>query len=226
MDETPFVFAWPVDEAGYEIVHQEEMAPDSGEPVASNGSQVLARRGGTLRTYHPLADETLWLRFSQDCKDAASVLRFANEYGRLGRSSNGPDHRLDHILRSAEVLRRIWKHIQASDRIAAALLFLKSDPPTMKQLIIWDADQPERFHYKLLPLSLRDALLYQAGEAITGKRRFERCRNEGCNNWFRLGAHIPNNGRARTITARREFCSDRCRVASSRRKKRGARAHA
>jgi hypothetical protein len=227
MQETPFAFAWPVDQDGYRIIYEEEeMVADPGEPEPVAGSHVVARRGGALRLYHPLDDETLWLRFAQDCKDAASVLRFANEYGRLGRSSNGPDHRLDHILQSAEVLRGIWKHIQAGDRIAATLLFLKNGPPTLKQIIVWDPDRPERFHYKLLPLSLRDALFYQAGEAITGKRRFGRCRNEGCSNWFRLGAHIPDNGRAHTITARREFCSDRCRVASARRKKTGASAHA
>ena len=226
MQESPFAFAWPVDKAGYEIVHQEETVAGLGEPVGKDGAKVLARRGGALQNYHPLDDDTLWLRFAQDCKESASVLRFANQYGRLGRSPNGPDHRLDHILNTAEVLRKVWKHIQAGDRKAAALLFLKNDPPTMKQIIIWDSDHPERFEYKLLPLSLRDALLYQAGEAITGNRRFGRCRNEGCSNWFRLGAQAPGAGRAHTITARREFCSDRCRVASARRKKRGASAHA
>jgi hypothetical protein len=196
-----------------------------GEPVDKDGSKVLARRGGALQNYHPLDDDTLWLRFAQDCKDSASVLQFANRYGPLGRSSNGPDHRLDHILSTAEVLRKIWKHIQAGDRHAAALLCLKN-APTMKEIIICDSDHPERFEFKWLPLSLRDALLHQAGEAITGKRRFGRCRNEGCSTWFRLGAHTPGAGRAHTITARREFCSDRCRVASARRKKRGASAHA
>src|ERR1051325_7305805 len=98
MQETPFVFAWPVDQAGYEIVHEDEV----GEPVGQNGAKVLARRGGALRNYHPLDDETLWLRFAENCKDSASILRFANQYGRLGRSSDGPDHRLDHILKTAD----------------------------------------------------------------------------------------------------------------------------
>jgi len=108
--------------------------------------------------------------------------------------------------------------------MAAALLFNR-DLPTMRQGILWYPNQPERYHYKLFPVSLRDALLHQAGEAISGNRSFRRCRNEGCLNWFRLGPHDASEGR-KTYTARREFCSDRCRVSSARRQKKEAAANA
>ena len=222
MQEVPFAFVWPVDEAGYQFV---QVDPESGDPNKA-GSNVLVRRGGPLRYYHPLDDESLWVRFAENCRDSASALQFANEYGRLGRSSEGPDNQLDHILETAAGLREIRGHLQVGDRKAATLCFSKSGLPTMKQVILWYANEPERFRYRLLPLSLRDALLHQAGEAITGNRRFRRCRNEGCSNWFRLGPQASDAGRARTITARREFCSDRCRVASARRREKEASPHA
>jgi hypothetical protein len=225
MAETPFAFVWPVDQAGYEICRN-RVDPETAELLGREEFEFVVPRGGPLRYYYPLDDESLWLRFSQTCEDADSVLSFANEYGRIGGSSEGMDDRLDRVLETAALMRKITDRLHVHDRYGAMMLFLKSDLPTMKEIILYNSNISQPFSYKLLPMTLRDALLHQAGEAITGNRRFRRCRNEGCPNWFRLGPQTATEGRRPTVTARREFCSDRCRVASARRQKREDTAHA
>ncbi len=225
MDENPFALAWPVDEDGYGIARKRDR--QEAEELEGGDIGVVVRRGGPLNFYRPLDDDGLWLRFAQTCKDADGVLLFANEFGRLGGSADDRDHRVDDILKTAALIRRIGERLQAGQRYEATMLFLKSGLPTMKEGILWYAAEPERFHYRLVPLTLRDALLHQAGEAITGNRHFRRCRNVGCPNWFRLGPNTAGEVRHRqTITARREFCSDRCRVASARWQKREGAGHA
>ena len=218
MNGTPFGFAWHVDRDGYEIHVEQESAGLAGRV----GFEVLVARGGRLRPTSPLDDESLWLRFAETCKDMDGVMLFTKEFGLLGASPE----RLDRILETAAHIRRISQHLDAGDRLTATRIF-DQNIPTMKAAILWYSREPERFHYRLIPVTLRDALLHQAGEAITGNRRFRRCRNEGCSNWFRLGPNVaPEDGRRQTITIRREFCSDRCRVASARRQKRELAAHA
>jgi hypothetical protein len=214
----PFRFAWPVDQDGYEIAH---VTLEQPRGLGMEREYDLVRgKGGPLRFYRPLEDDGLWLRFAQTCKDADSVLSFANEFGRLGTSPGELHDRVDEILGTAALLRRIWEQLQAGERLAATKLFASSALPTMKEGILWYADRPEVFEFRLVPQTLRDALLHQTGEAITGKRRFRQCRNEACPNWFRLGPQAKTEEGRRTYTARREFCSDGCRVAWARRAKR------
>jgi hypothetical protein len=61
-----------------------------------------------------------------------------------------------------------------------------------------------------VPISLRSALLIQAGEAIIGNRHFRRCKNYTV--WFQVGSGAN--------TPRREFRQDKCHVAGARRHKR------
>jgi hypothetical protein len=88
---------------------------------------------------------------------------------------------------------------------------LNFQPPRMKEVLEWN-DQIGRSETWLVPLDLRSALLHQAAQAIVGNHQWRRCRNQGCPHWLQLGG-------PRGATIRREFCSDRCRVASARRHK-------
>jgi hypothetical protein len=204
LSESPVAFAWSVDQDGYEMVEG-----------------ALLPRGGSLRFYRPLDDECLWLRFAHSCIDAEGVLSFANEFGRPSGASKDADNRLENILATGALLRKIIELVEKHRRYEAMLLFNRSKhAPKMREVIFWSSDNYIEFIF--LPQSLQDALFHQAGEAITGNRRFRRCQNEGCPKWFRLGARAGGS----TITTRREFCSDRCRVASSRRQKRKVAPHA
>jgi hypothetical protein len=222
----PFRFVWSVDQAGYEIARVMPQGPPGLGPPRE--CEVVRAKGGPPRSYWPLDDEALWLTFAETCRDAASVIAFANEFGPLRVVREGLTDRVSDIIETAATLRRIEQQLHAGERLAATQLFADIGLPTMKEGIFWYADSPEVFEFWLVPLTLRDALLHEAGLAITGNRHFRRCRNEGCANWFRLGGAQPRGtpkrttGVARAFTARREFCSDRCRVASARRQKRKA----
>jgi hypothetical protein len=183
---------------------------------------LIRSKGGPPRFYRPLNEDGLWLLFADACKTAEGVLSFVNQFGHLTRSPE----RLDSFLETAALIRRIAERLQAGDRMAATNLFATSGLPTMKEAVLWSADRPEVFEFRFVPITLRDALLHQIGEAITGNRLFRRCRNESCPNWFRLGPQSRTEGGARAYTTRREFCSDRCRVAFARCKKREKTANA
>jgi hypothetical protein len=205
-----------VDLDGYKITRKREVG--SGEPF-----EVLTPNGGLKEDYRPLDEEGLWLRFAQNCHTVDDALLFTQYFGLLER---GPDQRITRILDTAQALRGIWDALEAHQQLTAVRLFTEAGLPVMREAIFWYPPvQPKRFLYRLIPVTLRDALLHQAGEAITGSRRFRRCRNEGCPNWFRLGPSITDGGR-QTITERREFCSDRCRVSANRKEKRKVKADA
>jgi len=219
-DADPFRFVWSVDQAGYEIARVMPQGPPGLGP--SRECEVIRAKGGPPRSYWPLDDEALWATFAETCKDASGVIAFANEFGPLGVVREGLRDRVSDILGLAATLRRIWQQLQAGERLAATQLFAHTGLPTMKEAIFWFDGRPELL---IIPVTLRDCLLHQASLAITGNWRFRRCRNEGCANWFRLGGAQPKGiakrtaEAARAYTARREFCSDRCRVASARRQK-------
>jgi hypothetical protein len=152
----------------------------------------------------------LWLRFANECFTAADALAFVNEFGLLGE---GRYDYPDQILNTAELIRQIHASLENGDRTAAADLFSRYANPSLTAHL---SETAGKFAISLAPLSLRAALLLQAAETITSHRQWRRCRNDGCREWFRLGqgAH----------TTRREFCSDRCRVATARRRKEASRA--
>jgi hypothetical protein len=209
-----FKFQWKVDQDGYEVTADEV------------GREVLRPRGPRWRYYRPLEDDGLWLRFAETCRNRDGVLQFVGEYGLLRDAQ-------DWVEYDRGVAGKLWviaSHLDAGDRRSAKELFNDESRdsfahPRMTEHILWSPDKPEVFEPAIVPEGLEDALRHQALEAITGNRQFRRCRNEGCANWFRLGPRSARDG-GHTYTVRREFCSDRCRVAYARRQRREGSAHA
>jgi hypothetical protein len=222
----PFHFCWGVDQTGYEV--------RTGVPglILSEVSEFVVAHGGPERRYQPLEHPALWRTFCETCQDRDGALTFAGKfgllrepnqlaYGAFGRLPPEPGDRLADTLELANHIRAIARLLDLGLRREAMNRF-NNDRPKMSEYILWEQEQPERFRYKWVPLSLRDALLHQIGEAITRNHQFRQCANSGCSNWFQLGPHQAQGGRRQTTTVRRRFCSDYCRVASARRQKREA----
>jgi hypothetical protein len=217
-----FQFQWQVDQDGYET------AVEGGRDVYGRPGEfkTIRPRGQRWRYYRPLETDGLWLRFAGTCRTGDGVLQFVEEYGLLHDAQD----RIDRFILVAGRLWEIAEKLHAGDRRSAASIFNTrslEDPfnfPEMAEYVAWSTDRPGDFKPAFAPRQLEDALKHQACEAITGNRQFRRCRNEGCANWFRLGPRAARDG-GHTFTARREFCSDRCRIAHARRSKREA-AHA
>src|SRR5215471_11973507 len=104
------------------------------------------------------------------------MLQFVSEYGMLRHQ----DDNVDHYRRLAERLWAIYEQLSRGTRSSAAAIFteraLSWRPPSMRESILWSADRPEAFELAVIPDLLEDALKHQAAEAITGNRRFRRCR--------------------------------------------------
>jgi hypothetical protein len=218
-----FQFEWKVDQNGYASERRRGRDPDG---YGDGEFEYIEARGGPLRFYRPLDESGLWLRFADTCRSREGVLQFVRDYGTL---YDGRDI-VERYRRLAERLWAIYERLSAGDRGSAAALFTDRTtffwrPPNMRLTILQHADRPETFELTVIPNVLEDALKHQAAQAITGNRQFRRCRNQGCANWFRLGPRAASEG-GRTFTARREFCSDRCRVGHARRQRREAAAHA
>jgi hypothetical protein len=213
----PFQFEWPVDQAGYDLVHVP--AREGGSLLSSDSEHDEIRpRGGPPRYYRPMDEHPgLWRRFAETCGSADGILGFVTEFGLLG------DGRPGNVIAVASFVDRIADSLDAGAREDAVALFngqamsteYIAPSPSLTAGIVRN-ERSRAFEFKLVPRDLISAILVQAGEAITGNRRFRHCKN--CPEWFPLGV--------RGRTERREFCSDRCRVASARRHKREASANA
>jgi hypothetical protein len=206
--KNPFVFEWPVDQHGYEIEHAK--GDDRGTLLSSVTLDSIRPAGGPPRYYRPLEEHPgLWRQFADTCLSFEGVLAFVREFGLLTHLWIDRDYP-DEVLKTAELVRQVATKLDDGDRREAADL-LNVRPPQIAEVLDWN-DRIGRFETRLVPLDLRSALLHQAAEAIAGNHQWRRCRNQGCPRWLQLGG-------PRGVTVRREFCSDRCRVASARRHK-------
>jgi hypothetical protein len=174
---------------------------------------VIRPRGGPLREYRPMDDHPgLWRRFAA-CADASGLLAFVCEFGLLYSIERADSfHHVDYILSTAELVHQIAKRIDCMLYAEAAALWNERAHPRLSAVLV-STPRHGRFELKPTPLTLIGALLMQTSEAIEHNQHWRHCRNDGCPEWFRIGdgAH----------TSRREFCSDRCRVAWARHNKPG-----
>jgi hypothetical protein len=155
----------------------------------------------------------LWRQFAEMCSSADGALVFASRFGMLSERQevrNKQREEVSAVLNTADLIRQVCAHIDAGDKPAAAALWSEYAKPLVTVAII-ENERRTGFEEILVPTSLRSALLLQTKDAITRDQTWRRCRNESCTEWFRVGQGA--------YTERREFCSSRCRVASTRRHK-------
>jgi hypothetical protein len=175
--------------------------------------------GGPHREYRPM--EGLWRRFAE-CTDASSALAFVQEFGllfsmmrpqasySLEEDDQLPSDSIKAILATSATIRRIIGLMDNNRRVEAAEHWSTWTRPRLTARLLPTA-RPDRYEFKLIPVTLSAALLLQAGDAIAFNQEWRHCRNDTCSNWFRIGVGAK--------TKRSEFCSTRCRVAASRHRK-------
>jgi hypothetical protein len=212
MGDGLFWFKWPVDQDGYELDERTEglLGDFGGLSFQENpGPPLIRGRGGPPRYYHPLeAHPALWCEFAAECVDDHGILRFANKYGLLGNNHDGPESSLDVIddtLREARVARAIAAHHDAGSKAEAMEVFNDYAQPLLIAGI--QCGKAGKQEIKMVPRTLRNALRLQMMDAITGQIPVRRCKN--CTTWFPYGP-------GQKATVRKQFCSDRCRVAFDR----------
>ncbi len=203
-----FQFEWPVDRDGYEWAHDR---PGSEQPPYSilTGLRgwVIRPRGGPKAFYRPLEEQPgLFRRFAslpQDDRDA--ILEFTNLFGMLDGSTNGTQ--LDIIADRIERFHIITGALDYSSPLVAAVAFNDFFHPRFT-VQMDAAKSPPRLSVE--PTTLYGAMMLQVAMEISGTSKFKKCKQ--CPQWFPIGK--------KGATIRKEFCSDRCRVAWNRRQKR------
>lgn len=123
----------------------------------------------------------------------------------LGNTYDGTESSWDFIdetLRAARVARTIAAYLDAGSKAEAMEVFNDHAQPLLIAGIQYS--EAGKLEIKMVPRTLRNALRLQMMDAITGQITFRRCRN--CTTWFPYGP-------GQKATVRKQFCSDRCRVA-------------
>ena len=244
-----FAFEWAVDQDGYDveiIVDPERPSPPHFEratitprggplrfyrPLSehpdlwrrfANSCHTAADAGAFVTQYGPV-----WSGFLPDHrlvdatgKDAPGVSQaFAHMVTRFyhrwldtdfSPDAGPPIENAHPILVLAHRLRGCAEALDSGDRQRAAGS-LSYQAPEVEEILVWD-DSRARFETRLLPLNLGFGLLHQALESVAQNYRWRRCANDGCPAWMRIGTGA--------FSRRAEYCTDRCRVAASRKRKR------
>ncbi len=219
-----FHFDWYVDQHGYEEVVYErgvERGAERRAALSAKEGKYIRGKGGPLRAYRPLEDfPGLHRRFAELPMDTPAILEFVHMFGLLGSSSSeswlgeedlsywhGSITSMRHMVHALDVGER--------DRNEACEWFnihMNAVPPHRPQVSVWIKYGPGlRAQSRMVPSTLLGAMYLQMLDELTGRPSFKKCK--WCPNWFSYGR---GTGRRET----KEFCSDRCRVAWNREKKR------
>lgn len=186
-----FEFDWAVDQDGY------DWADD-----ASRG-WVLRRRGGPNRFYRPLEDNPgLFRRFASlpAIPDRDAILEFTNRFGFIDGNLDSDFFLFDQFKQQQINLSYVVSILETEDQKKASVAFNSLLHPRFR---IWMDIRPEPPEMQIVPVTLYAAMMVQLAQEIAGIVRFRKCKH--CPEWFSLGKN--------QATTRREFCSDRCRVA-------------
>ena len=217
-----FEFVWLVDEDGYEI--------RSGRPdgVSLDGvvrryrqGPWLARKGGALRRSRLLADHPEMSAEFASLLDAGrvsgdAIIRFAGEYGFL-RHWPGPDADCDaeSLQYWGDSIWRVSEFLKMADQNPVDAVSLAGwfncymQPISRMHLTAAQKDVSLQFN----PLCLWDAICVQMAALVDQSVGVKKCKN--CGGWIQYGQGTGH-------TRRKDFCSDRCRVAWNRSKAKGA----
>lgn len=210
-----FHFAWYVDQDGYEAVSAEELPEGVRRPVLQAATLPagqgfwLKRKGGLLRAYRPLDEQSgLARRFAYLPKTPSAFVDFANEFGFLGAGCAEHPDDLEWEEHSwwwhnhVQGFRSVVECIDAGDKYSIASVFNQYVEPKMAVRI--DTVRAKQPVLKVVPLNLIEGMWLQVAGELTAGTKYRKC--EWCPRWFSYGA---GTGRRET----RRFCSNRCRKA-------------
>lgn len=226
LPEELFRFSWYVDQHGYKLEFQED-EPGKTSLTAKIPGWRLARKGGPLREYWPLDEHPgLFRRFANLPEDLSpedlspepkALLEFANEFGLLGTwaISTGQMPDSEDLIGWRDDIRSFRAMVGAIDdgRVREACEAFRGNTGPRMTVRIEHAPFGGRYpSLHVAPLTLVGALWLQVAGQLTQGLKFRKCKHKQC------PTHFPVGARTR-FRKTKVFCSDRCRVAWNRQKK-------
>ncbi len=233
LPEGLFRFTWQVDQLGYDLKYRHR-EPEPGRRALILGEIVgwhLVRKGGPLREYWPLDDHPgLFRQFANLPEDLSpedqstepkDLLAFANEFGLLGymsgtftSKSEPPDSEDLHSWQGyIHSFRLMVDAIEDGREQAACDAFDTDIRPRMTVRVEPGPFGSRRPSLHVTPLTLVGALWLQVAGQLTQGLEFRKCKQ--------CPTHFPV-GTGTRFRMTKIFCSDRCRVAWNRQKKKEA----
>ena len=201
-EQNLFHFDWVVDQHGYELVKRESNKSHGTtaihELLAQDGCWTIRSKGGPPRAYRPLEDhQGMFRQFASLKVDPDAVMEFVNKFGFLGVGADEED--LETWYGAIEYIAPVVHLID--EGILREAMSMRIDNPALK-----------RARLQITPTNLLGAMWLQLGGEITHGTKFKTCRM--CPTWYPVGPGTNNR-----VT--REYCSNRCRTAWNRPKKKG-----
>jgi hypothetical protein len=128
------------------------------------------------------------------------VLSFTEQFGFIKGIESDQVFLFDRFERDLQILKHVVSVIDEGPAFNAAWAFNSLLHPGFR---LWMDTMENPPTMQVIPTTLYGALMVQAAQEIAGIVKFRKCKQ--CPEWFPLG---KSKG-----TTRKEFCSDRCRVA-------------
>ncbi len=198
-----FEFVWSVCRDGYR--YEERNVEEGIIPV-------VVKNSARFRNYRPLVEfPGLFRRLAHVPTEPGPIVEFANEFGLLWQESGDFDD-YQFFVRSIFEMSYVVDAIDRGRHQDAQHIFNTPHFRPTFSIRLYALSGP-RSQMKIQPLSLMAALWKQVAEEISTGTNFKKCKF--CPMWFSYG---PGTGRKNT----KVFCSDRCRVAWNRQKKKEA----
>ena len=218
-----FHFTWQVDQLGYDLKYEPAMSGKTSMTSEIPGWH-LVRKGGPLREYWPLDDHPgLFRQFANLPEDLSTepkdLLAFANKFGLLGfgllrfmpRGEPPDSEDLKGWRDYIHSFRTMVDAIDGKREKEACEAFNAHIRPRMTVRIERDPFGSSLPRLHSTPLTLVGALWLQVAGQLTEGLTFRKCKQ--------CPIHFPVGSGTRFRTTK-IFCSDRCRVAWNRQKRR------
>ena len=210
-----FVWYRPVD--GCEVVTNPGRPPNPNatgllDAVGMEPMEMIRAKSDRVNAYNPhLEQQTLFYEFANLGDTANAVCDFVARYGFLGeRWATNPAAIVSEPVKDILLVRAAMSALLSLNENGrgdiAALAFNKEMRPVVVEYI--DNTNPNRLLPVQSPMSLEGLLWLQFRDLLCNHRTLRKCVWERCPRAFYVG-----QGAA---TAARRFCSDRCKVAHTR----------
>ncbi|MCD8566656.1 MAG: hypothetical protein LRY36_01830 [Alphaproteobacteria bacterium] len=218
-------FEWYKSSAGYELIEQapvETKIPtvlsgfNPGKALRPKGDEDISFR--PFEEYLPLVRKFSDLKTSSEYPHEEGVIDFANEFGMLGlypnRRNSDPlsSEYLSEWNYAASSIALIYEQLSIGALDNAASLYNNTSLKLAVQPRFSAEVSFQRTGLQFRPVNLLTAMWFLLAEEIQGRKKFTRCSNRDCMEWY-------------PARENRKWCSDRCRQVGCRNDKKQKGSH-
>jgi hypothetical protein len=184
----------------FELFRLEWPVHKDGYTIKGKTKQILPV-GKDVVMYNPLEHSGLFHDFAAVPQTEAGILEFANKYGLLRDTTNY----VEQWVMWNKLMNAFIKSIHSKNHNKQALENVE------KLMQVWPRFDPDTLNIQFWPDSLLAAMFLQLGLAVSGDKTFRQC--VWCGSTFEITPSVARSNRL--------FCSNACKQADYRHRKKG-----